>query len=132
MTIYILTKDSLIYLLFLCTLPLAFQPPLWYNICDRGNHRKETKMKVMKQGTIRGYLVSIEVINDEVARAVEGFGATPKKAVEDAKSRLTSDELMFGYIKICDPRKVKATYRVPLSDILTLRSCEVSGWYPED
>lgn len=86
----------------------------------------------MKQGTIRGYLVSIEVINDDEARTVEGFGATPKKAVEDAKSKLTTGELMFGFIKIYDPRKVKATYRVPLADILTLRSCEVSGWYPED
>lgn len=86
----------------------------------------------MKQGTIRGYIVAIHVLGGSEVRTVEGFGSTPKKALTDAKDKLTKEELMFGYLRIDEPRKVKASFSVPLADILQLKTCAVSGWTYED
>lgn len=76
-------------------------------------------MKQMTQGTIRGYVVTISILDEPKVRSVEGFGLTPKKALADAKSQLTDEERMFSFLNIDEPRKVTATFTV-------------SGWTYED
>lgn len=69
-------------------------------------------MKQMTQGTIRGYIVTISILDERKVRSFEGFGTTPKKALADAKSKLTDEERMCSFLQIDEPRKVKATFTV--------------------
>lgn len=89
-------------------------------------------MATMKQGTIHAYICPIDVMNGQTARSIQGFGATPAKALADGKKQLTAEEEMFAFVRIGKAYKVKASYRVPLSDVLSLKTCELSDWTPDE
>lgn len=82
-------------------------------------------------GTIKEYMVSIDLIYEGKAHTVTGFGLTPSLAREDAESKLTKEERLFAYVRVRSPRKIKAAFKVPLSDVLGLKSCSVSDWVPD-